>query len=80
MGLFSGAISSLLDLFEDFIRTQQKRLLKKISIALALFTGGVFLLNSLALFISEYLEQSLWVGYGIVGGGLILLAFIFWKE
>ena len=79
-GFFSSTFDLLEGAVENFIQEQQKRIFKKLSIILGFFIGAVFLLNSLALFISDYLEKSSWVGYGVVGGVLILLAFIFRKE
>lgn len=78
--IFSNTLDLLEGVAENFIREQQKRILKKASVAIVFFTGAVFLLNSLALFIGEYLEKSPWVGYGVVGGVLVLLALIFRKE
>lgn len=82
--LFYGVFSSVVDLVEgaveNFVREQQKRIFKKVSIAIVFFTGALFLLNALALFISDYLEKASWVGYGVVGGVLVILALIFWKE
>lgn len=77
---FSEAFDLLEGLLENFIKEQQRKILKQLSKALVLFTGALFLLNALALFISEYLEKSTWAGYGIVGAVLVLLALIFWKE
>lgn len=82
--LLYGVFSSVADLVEgaveNFVREQQKRIFKKVSIAIVFFTGALFLLNALALFIGDYLEKASWVGYGVVGGVLIILALIFWKE
>ena len=77
---FSGLFSNLFDLVADFLQAQQKRILKRLSKVIVLAVGALFLLHALALFISEYLAKAAWVGYGIVGGVLLLLALIFWKE
>ncbi len=77
---FSDAFDLLEGFLDNFIKEQQRKILKQLSKAVVLFTGSLFLLNALALFISEYLEKSTWFGYSIVGGVLILLALIFWKE
>lgn len=66
--LFAGVFDALEGTVESFIQKQQKRIIKQLSIIAVFFTGAVFLLNSLALFISNYLEKSPWVGYGVVGG------------
>ena len=79
-GIFSSTFDLIAGAVEHFIQDQQKRIFKRVSILVVFIIGVVFLLNSLALFISEYLEKSSWVGYGVVGGGLTLLALIFWKE
>lgn len=79
-GIFSNVFDLLEGVAENFIQEQQKRILKKVSVAVVFFTGALFLLNALALFIGEYLEKSSWVGYGVVGGVLILLALIFRKQ
>lgn len=79
-GFFASAFDVLESAVESFIQEQQKRILKKLSITVVFLTGMVFLLNALALIISDYLEKSSWVGYGVVGGVLVLLALIFWKE
>lgn len=77
---FSDAFDLLEGFLDNFIKEQQRKILKQLSKVVVLFTGSLFLLNALALFISEYLEKSTWFGYGIVGAVLVLLAFIFWKE
>lgn len=79
-GIFSSTFDLLEGAVENFIQGQKKRILKKASIAIVFLTGSLFLLNALALFISEYLEKSPWVGYGVVGGVLVLLAVIFREE
>lgn len=79
-GIFSSTFDLLEGAVENFIQGQKKRILKKVSVAIVFFTGSLFLLNSLALFVSVYLEKSPWVGYGVVGGVLVLLAVIFREE
>jgi hypothetical protein len=79
-GFFSHILDQLEGAVETFLQEQQKRILKKLSIVIVFIVGSLFLLNSLALFISDYLEKSSWVGYGVVGGVLVFLALIFRKE
>ena len=79
-GFFSSAFDLLEGALETMIKEQQGRILKKLSVAVVFLTGSLFLLNALALFINDYLEAAAWVGYGIVGSALVLLAIIFRKE
>ena len=78
--LFSGLFVNFFDRVEEYIHEQQKRMLARLSKVIVGAVGALFLLNALALFISDYLMKAAWAGYGIVGGVLVLLVLIFWKE
>jgi hypothetical protein len=79
-GFFSRTFELLDDAIESIIKEQQKKIFKKLIVVVVFFAGALFLLNALALFISDYLEKAAWVGHGIVGAVLVLLALIFRKE
>ncbi len=79
-GFFSSTFDFLEGAIENMLKEQQKRIFKKLSVVIVFFAGVMFLLNALALCISDYLEKAAWVGYGIVGSVLVLLALIFRKE
>jgi len=79
-GLFSSTLDFLEQTLSAIIREQQEKILKKISVIAVFFVGAWFLLNALALFISDYLSKEPWVGYGIVGLALVLIGLIFRKE
>jgi hypothetical protein len=76
-GLFSNALDFLEQSLSVIIREQQEKILKKMSVIAVFFVGAWFLLQALALFISEYLSKGPWVGYVIVGSALILFGLIF---
>lgn len=79
-GFFSNTLDFIEGAFETTLREQQRKIFKKLGVVAIFFAGALFLLNALALFISTYLEEAVWVGYGIVGSVLVVLGLIFRKE
>lgn len=76
-GLFSHTLDFLEHSLTAIIQEQQEKILKKIGIVVVFFVGAWFLLQALALFISDYVSKGPWVGYSIVGGVLVILGLIF---
>jgi hypothetical protein len=79
IGFFAGTISAIEQKISNLMERQERRVTRYIIISFVFLIGFLYVLNAMAIFISEYIRMGSWSGYGLVGLLLIIMGFIFRK-
>ncbi|EKE11040.1 MAG: hypothetical protein ACD_15C00151G0018 [uncultured bacterium] len=79
VNFFSGSIAILEQKVGSLIERQERRIRKNVILLAVFLVGALYVLNAMAIFISEYLKTGNWLGYGLVGIVLIIISFILKK-
>ena len=78
-GLLTSAVAVFARRIDALVERQERKIVKLLALSVTFLVGALFMLNGLAIFVSERLQMGNWTGYVAVGFVLVAVGLIFRK-